>query len=241
LVKRECPSLRDIPPSDITFSISFDKARSTAAVTGANFRLTSEAWPKGIHQVLPIVIVGTICRTQIQGSLNERPTQTLEVSIEDQEQDDSKVVSTGMQDATKTRTLDTNVQASKGDPSGPTWDDLVKQGGLLGIHGGPNIAPLSSLTKTPEDVLRQRGGGTPLTWKELVKQGATLGIHGGPNIGNVGSLPRAQEASGVPRDYMVIPTASPLRRGSGGQGQQSGQAVTWEAMRKGQVVLGGHC
>lgn len=174
LIQRECPSLSQVPASDISFSIRFDDGEKT---DGVLFRLTADAWPLAIHKTLPIVHVDAKSQKSASSQLSA-PTKpannesarsggkpTLAVQAEAAQSD-------GMKDAKNSHVKTTF--------SALTWQDLVDQGALLGIHGGPNIGSDGWTDKAD-----RMGGKEPLdykeAWENLIREKALLGIHGGPN------------------------------------------------------------
>jgi len=87
-LKTECPSLLDVPMSDISLHLRFD-GETTAAIRGVDFRILPEAWPSAVVDVLPLIHVRA-----------KAPT--------------------GMQ---------------KGGKKKKTWEDLKREGALLGVQG----------------------------------------------------------------------------------------------------------
>lgn len=203
-------------------------------LSGVMFRITPEAWPRGLDQVLPIIFISAKETITPASQVQAKPSQGLTVTAEPISRNLEMLVPTAVERSTSTVHDNTT--------SGTTWDDLVKQGALLGIHGGPNhtFAPLAARAESPSSLLKLRQGGD--TWDDLLERQATLGIHNGPNTlcarRTVVSDEQDEAGSGALK-CMVLPHIGDGQKQA--EPSKSRGALSWEAMKRDQVVLGGHC
>ncbi|OXG88292.1 hypothetical protein C348_00666 [Cryptococcus neoformans Gb118] len=132
LIQKECPSLSVVPPSCISLQLRFD-GNTQDAVKDVPFNVLPSAWPDAASEVLPLVYI------QIKGQDTKVGRSTLT------ECDNGNKVPRGACEQVtwhpKLEERGTQTQADKhpelkpGAPiEGLTWDDLKKNGTLLGIQ-----------------------------------------------------------------------------------------------------------
>lgn len=133
LIQKECPSLSVVPPSCISLQLRFD-GNTQDAVKGVLFNVIPSAWPAAVSEVLPLVYI------EIKGQDTKVGRSTLaECDNGDKAPCDAyeRVTSHPNLEArgTTQTQADKHPELKPGAPiGGLTWDDLKKNGTLLGIQ-----------------------------------------------------------------------------------------------------------
>jgi hypothetical protein len=112
MVKRECPSLHPVAPEDITLKLRFDG--SSTGVQNVLFRVLPEAWPAAITDTLPLV--------HIMAKKKVLPTPPVIPSP-----------------ARGSVVRENKGRKGEDEKEKLTWDDLVRQGALLGVQGSTDL------------------------------------------------------------------------------------------------------
>lgn len=137
LIKRECPSLRHVPASDISFLTCFD--RDTAKANGVLFRLSSavDLWDVGDEKTLPITYIHAMSQSPQSLQLY---AQAMRAKV-DAKQSGGKVPTISVRAkggnagaVKKARYPDCRISLDA-----LSWQDFVNQVGSPGIQGATNI------------------------------------------------------------------------------------------------------
>ncbi|ORX41075.1 hypothetical protein BD324DRAFT_647972 [Kockovaella imperatae] len=151
LLKDECPSLSLIDPKDITVSlhVAVDAARESGT-----FRIMSEAWPAALTEPLPMIKVDSkngagqppstpssalpLGSASEKGTIVDKPKLSVEENhspltpIEEKVEADDHIAARSINLAYSAPISWNRIHEPEA--GAKTWDDLVKEGALLGIH-----------------------------------------------------------------------------------------------------------
>jgi hypothetical protein len=116
LVKKECPSLANVPVDDIALRLRFD-GKTQSAVKNVLFIVLPEAWPSAVSDTLPLIHVDV--KSPVV-DVKPTPIDIKSLSIQPR-----RLPSTTTSGASKEK----------------TWDDLKREGALLGVEGFTDRMP----------------------------------------------------------------------------------------------------
>ncbi|WVQ85895.1 hypothetical protein IAT38_008063 [Cryptococcus sp. DSM 104549] len=128
MIQRECRSLSALPTSALSLRLRFD-GNTQHAVKDVLFRVLPQAWPLAITEVLPLVHVDVAPGVAIGEpvGMSDAATQTPPSLTRKQSKTEQYLAATPKKD--------------DGISQGLTWDDLKKNGTLLGVQGWTDQTP----------------------------------------------------------------------------------------------------